>query len=71
MAEKKIYRIAYQMGADPDPRVYFSEWVTFDGMDNLEASTLAQVFQQTGDLGEWVEPTIVGWEEKELDTEPF
>lgn len=63
----KIYRAAYQMGDEDAPRVYFSEWVSGDGREDKAAELLAEVYRSEGDLGEWVEPTIVGWEEKVLE----
>ena len=62
MAEVKVYRIAYVKVAEEGASVRFSGWVQIEGMDEVEALLATGIFEGQ---------EIVGWEEKELDTDPF
>jgi len=63
MAEIKVYRAAYVVGSDEDALVRFSGWVQASGQDEVVA--------EIESAGAGVSPTILGWEEKKLDTDPF
>ena len=63
MAQLKIYRAAYIKGDDEDAQVHFSGWVELDGLDEVEAEIVS--------AGAGQAPTVLGWEEMELDTEPI
>ena len=65
MAEIKIYRACYVVGDDEEARVNFSRWVQADGYDEI----LAELSIELDPPG--TDPTLLGWEEKELDTDPF
>lgn len=69
MAIVKVYRAAYTFGAEEDARVFFSDWVSLDGIDEVE-TMLEAVNPAVNGGSAGVTPTILGWEEKELDTEP-
>ena len=64
MAEVKIYRAAIRRSGDPveDEPIRFSSWVIADGID--EATTALEAENESSAV------TIIGWEEKKLDTEP-
>ena len=69
MVQKYVYRAAYTFGDAEDATVHFSDWVDISGIDEIE-SVLEAVnpSRNGGEAG--VTPTILGWEKKELDTEP-
>lgn len=71
MAQAFAYRAAYTVGTDEYERVYFSEWVSADGIGDMEdmIAELVDYDEQGNPVGS--SPTIVGWEKKELDTEPI
>ena len=69
MATVKVYRAAYTFENAEDARVYFSDWVSLDGIDEVEAK-LEAVNPPLDGGAAGVTPTILGWEEKSLDTEP-
>ena len=62
MAEVKIYRAVYTYLQYTDEKTLFSEWVEADGMD--------EVLANLHDFNTRIEPTVIGWEEKILDTDP-
>ena len=70
MATIKVYRAAYVFGSEEDARIHFSDWIKTDGFDEVE-EMLAAVNPSVDGGQAGVEPTILGWEEKELDTEPL
>lgn len=70
MALAKVYRAAYTIDGSEYPRVYFSEWVTADGMEQVENELDSMGGNQEGEIQE-ITTVIVGWEVKELDTEPL
>ena len=61
MAEVKIYRVVYAYDDSDASGINFSAWTQVGGMDEVLADLPAY-------LGH--EVTVIGWEEKELDTEP-
>ena len=69
MADIKVYRAGYLLDGD---RVYFSDWVTEDGMEEMLVQIAEQPILVEGlpGSGGWVEPTVLGWEEKKLKPEP-
>ena len=69
MATVKVYRAAYTFESSEDARVYFSDWVSLDGIDEVETRLEAVNPSMNGGAA-GVTPTILGWEEKELDTDP-
>lgn len=70
MATIKIYRAAYLLGDNEDAEIKFSKWVRSEGIDEVLA-TLPPATPSVGGEGIEIEPTVIGWEEKELDTEPL
>ena len=62
MAKVKIYRAAYVKGDSEGASVRFSGWVQVEGLDEAEGLLLTAIFPGS---------EIIGWEEKELDTEPI
>ena len=64
MALVKLYRVAYIVGTDDDVRIYFSRWTQSQGTDEILAE-LGRVNTPPLNM-----PTVLGWETKELDTEP-
>jgi hypothetical protein len=62
MALVKVYRAAYYFQDDDDAPMFFSEWVQAANIPDVEAKLAAQP--------EDMQISIVGWEEKTLDTEP-
>lgn len=69
MALVKIYRAAYTIGSEEGANIQFSSWVEASGIDEAEARLLA-TFAGGDGAPPADPPVIVGWEEKELDTEP-
>lgn len=70
MAQVKVYRAAYVFGNAENAIVRFSGWVSADGIDEVQG--IIEAVNPSMDGGEaGVTPTILGWEEKELDTEPI
>ena len=69
MATVKVYRAAYTYGTAEDASIHFSDWISLDGLDEVEARLAAVNPSMNGGMP-GVEPTILGWEEKKLDTEP-
>ena len=70
MATVKVYRAAYKFGDAENAEIHFSSWVSLEGIDEVE-SLLAAVNPSMNGGSAGVEPTILGWEEKKLDTEPL
>ena len=69
MAVVKVYRAAYTFGDAEDARIFFSDWVSLAGIDEVQ-SMLEAVNPPLNGGNAGVTPTILGWEEKELDTDP-
>ena len=65
MAEVKIYRACYVVGEDDAARVNYSRWIQAGGEDEI----LAELNATTIPVGN--DPTLLGWEEKTLDSDPF
>ena len=63
-----IVRAIYVFGDSNE--VYLSGWVLEDGKAEIRSRLSAVNPPDLGSPG-GVAPTIVGWEEKELDTEPI
>ena len=65
MAEVKIYRAAVRKAGEPvdNEPIRFSHWVIADGVEEATAALEAETESSA--------VTILGWEEKSLDTEPI
>jgi len=70
MAKVSAYRAVYTRVESDYPRVFFTEWVTEDGIDDMEAILAEQVHYDEEGNPVGSSPTILGWEEKKVDTEP-
>ena len=70
MATVKVYRLAYCFDRNGGvANIKFSNWVRVDDLDAVE--NYINSVQPEGDGSPaGVDPTILGWEEKELDTDP-
>ena len=69
MALVKVYRAAYTLNTEEGANVHFSSWVEASGIDEAEARLLA-AFAGGDGAPPADPPNILGWEAKELDTEP-
>ena len=67
MAQVKLYRAVYYYAEGDDARMNFSRWVQAAWIDEV----ITELSTWNSDRDTIVEPTILGWEEKELDTEPI
>ena len=64
----KIYRLVYVYDNDPDAIMRYSKWTTATGMEAVKAAVLIEDESNAPPLEDYVEPTIIGWEEKELES---
>ena len=62
MAEVKIYRAAYKENGREDAAIGFSNWVSTEGIDEVVTALESS--------NDYHHITILGWEEKTLDTDP-
>ena len=69
MAEVKVYRVAYTYDVAEGAGIIFSVWVEAGGEDEILASIPKHYTGGTSPVE--AEPTIIGWEEKTLDDDPF
>ena len=70
MATVKVYRLAYCFeNGQSVANIKYSNWVRIADLDDV-VSNVNSVHQASENSSEGVSPTILGWEEKELDTDP-
>jgi len=69
MAELKIYRVGYVYDDAEGGGIIFSPWVRLERMDEILAAIPPYYVSSQPNVE--AEITVLGWEEKTLDTEPI